>query len=86
MGFGLFKKIKDFTKKGINWLKKITPKAKKFMDTVTPAIKQLPNEKVKNYFDLANSGINAIDNAINKQKYDDVKNWINYEIRPKLKH
>ena len=97
MGFGLFKKIKDFAKKGINWLKVALPKAKKIMDTVTPVIKELPkyvkNDKVKNYlenandvFDVTNSGIDAINNAVNKRNYDDVKNWINYEIKPRLKH
>ena len=97
MGFGLFKKIKDFAKKGINWLKGALPKAKKILDTVTPVIKELPkytsNDKIRNYlenandvFDVTNSGLNAINNAVNKHNYDDVKNWINYEIKPRLKH
>ena len=97
MGFGLFKKIKDAAKKGINWLKTVLPKAKKILDTIKPVVKELPNytsnDKIKNYFENANealdvtdSGLNAINNAINKHNYDDVKNWVNYEIRPRLKH
>ena len=97
MGFGLFKKIKDFAKKGINWLKGVLPKAKKIMDAAAPVVKELPkyvsNEKVKNYlenandvFDVTNSGLDAINNAVNKRNYDDVKNWINYEIKPRLKN
>ena len=105
MGFGLFKKIKDFAKKGINWLKGALPKAKKIMDAAAPVVKELPkyvkNDKVKNYlenandvFDVTNSGIDAINNAVNNLKrtpvrnsaYDDVKNWINYEIKPRLKN
>ena len=97
MGFGFFKKIKDFAKKGINWLKGALPKAKRIMDVAAPVVKELPkyvsNEKVKNYlenvndaFDVTNSGIDAINNAVNKRNYDDVKNWINYEIKPRLKN
>ena len=43
-------------------------------------------EKVKNYFEMANSGIDAINNAVSKRNYNDVKNWVNYEIKPRLKH
>ena len=97
MGFGLFKKLKDFAKKGINWLKGALPKAKRIMDAAAPVVKELPkyvkNDKVKNYlenandvFDVTNSGLDAINNAVNKRNYDDVKNWINYEIKPRLKH
>ena len=85
MGFGLFKKLKDFAKKGINWLKGALPKAKKIMDAAAPVVKEISNEKVKNYFEMANSGIDAINNAVNKHNYDDVKNWVNYEIKPRLK-
>ena len=86
MGFGLFKKLKDFAKKGINWLKGALPKAKKIMDAAAPVVKEISNEKVKNYFEMANSGINAFDKAVNKNNYNDVKNWVNYEIKPRLKH
>ena len=97
MGFGLFKKIKDAAKKTINWLKGALPKAKRIMDAAAPVVKELPkyvkNDKVKNYlenandvFDVTNSGIDAINNAVNKRNYDDVKNWINYEIKPRLKN
>ena len=97
MGFGLFKKIKDFAKKGINWLKGALPKAKKIMDAAAPVIKELPkytsNEKIRNYlentndvFNVTNSGLNAINNAVNKRDYNDVKNWVNYEIKPRLKN
>ena len=65
--------------------------------TPLTVVKELPkyvsNEKVKNYlenanhvFDVTNSGLDAINNAVNKHNYDDVKNWINYEIKPRLKH
>ena len=86
MGFGLFKKLKDFAKKGINWLKGALPKAKKIMDAAAPVVKEISNEKVKNYFEMANSGIDAINNAVSKRNYNDVKNWVNYEIKPRLKH
>ena len=86
MGFGLFKKLKDFAKKGINWLKGALPKAKKIMDAAAPVVKEISNEKVKNYFEMANSGIDAINNAASKRNYNDVKNWVNYEIKPRLKH
>ena len=86
MGFGLFKKLKDFAKKGINWLKGALPKAKKIMDAAAPVVKEISNEKVKNYFEMANSGIDAINNAVGKHNYNDVKNWVNYEIKPRLKH
>ena len=97
MGFGLFKKLKDFAKKGINWLKGALPKAKRIMDAAAPIVKELPkyvkNDKVKNYlenandvFDVTNSGLDAINHAVNKRNYDDVKNWINYEIKPRLKN
>ena len=85
MGFGLFKKLKDFAKKGINWLKGALPKAKKIMDAAAPVVKEISNEKVKNYFEMANSGIDAINNAVSKRNYNDVKNWVNYEIKPRLK-
>ena len=97
MGFGLFKKLKDFAKKGMNWLKGALPKAKRIMDAAAPVVKELPkyvkNDKVKNYlenandvFDVTNSGIDAINHAVNKRNYDDVKNWVNYEIKPRLKN
>ena len=111
MGFGLFKKIKDAAKKTASWLKNTLPKVKRLMDNATPAVKtithELPkytsNQKVKNFiedagniFDVANSGIDAIDSAVNKQKYEardraavnepyGVKNWVNYNIAPRLK-
>ena len=97
MGFGLFKKLKDFAKKGMNWLKGALPKAKRIMDAAAPVVKELPkyvkNDKVKNYlenandvFDVTNSGLDAINHAVNKRNYDDVKNWVNYEIKPRLKN
>ena len=42
MGFGLFKKLKDFAKKGMNWLKVTLPKAKRIMDAAAPIVKELP--------------------------------------------
>ena len=70
-------------------MKKIAPVVK----TITQEVpKYTSNQKVKNYldtandvFDVTNSGINAINNAVNKRNADDVKNWINYEIKPRLK-
>ena len=100
MGFGLFKKIKDAAKKANSWLKRALPKAKQLMDKAAPVVKTMTqevpkyvtNKKVKNYletadevFDVTNSGINALDDAVNNQKYDDVKNWVNYNITPRLK-
>ena len=101
MGFGLFKKIKDAAKKFLPKLSGIMKKIAPVVKTVTQearkalaegAPKYISNEKVKNYlntadeiFDVTNSGVDAINNAVNKNDYDDVKNWVNYEIKPRLK-
>ena len=93
MGFGLFKKIKDAAKKFLPKISGIMKKIAPVVKTITQeAPKYTSNEKIKNYlntadevFDVANSGINAIDKAVNKNNYTDVKNWVNYEIKPRLK-
>ena len=93
MGFGLFKKIKDAAKKFLPKISGIMKKIAPVVKTITQEVpKYTSNEKVKNYFekaddlfDVTNSGINAFDQAVNKNNYTDVKNWVNYEIKPRLK-
>ena len=93
MGFGLFKKIKDAAKKFLPKLSGIMKKIAPTVKTITQEVpKYVSNEKVKNYlntadeiFDVANSGINAIDKAVNKNQYGEVKDWVNYNIAPRLK-
>ena len=94
MGFGFFKKLKDGFKKGVSWLnkslKKVQPIAKQILNEAPKVIK---NEKIKNYFDTANEiydvasdGIDAVDEAVNNQNYDAGINWVNKELKPRLKN
>ena len=100
MGFGLFKKIKDAAKKAGDWLKKALPQAKKVIDAAAPVVKtiaqQAPkyisNEKVKNFLNtaddmvgMAQSGVGALDSAVNNHDFTQVKDWVNYNIKPRLK-
>ena len=100
MGFGLFKKIKDAAKKAGDWLKKALPQAKQIIDAAAPVVKTITqevpkytsNQKVKNFFedaddifDEVSSGIGAMDKAVNKHEYGEVKDWVNYNIAPRLK-
>ena len=93
MGFGVFKKLKDKIKKGAAWLntalKKVQPIAKQILNETPKVIK---NEKVKNIFSAANDiyditsdGINAVDEAVNKNNYSDVIDWTKANIAPRLK-
>ena len=93
MGFGLFKKIKDRAKKAAVWLKGLLDKAKPIVKTITQeAPKIIPNKKVINYldtvndaFDVTDSGVNAIDQALNHNNYNDVIDWTKQNIAPRLK-
>ena len=93
MGFGLFKKIKDAAKKFLPKMSGIMKKIAPVVKTITQeAPKYVTNEKVKNYlntadeiFDVANSGVDAVAKAVNKHDYGEVKDWVNYNIAPKLK-
>ena len=93
MGFGLFKKLKDGFKKGVAWLnkalKKVKPMAKQIINEAPKVIK---NDKIKNYFEKANDiydvssdGINAVDEAVNKGNYNEIKDWTKANITPRLK-
>ena len=96
MAFGYFKKLKEGFKKLKPWLQKTLPKVAPIVKTLTQEVPKLTkNEKVKNILDLTNSGIDVIDNAVNRN-YDDephgilqtineVNDWRNYELKPRLK-
>ena len=94
--FGIYKKLKEGFKKLKPWLQKTLPKVAPIVKTLTQEVpKFTKNEKVKNILDLTNSGIDVIDNAVNRN-YDDephgilqtineVNDWRNYELKPRLK-
>ena len=71
-------------------MKKIAPVVK----TITQeAPKIIPNQKVINYldtvddiFDVTDSGVNAVDQALNHNNYNDVIDWTKQNIMPRLKH
>ena len=101
MGFGLFKKIKDAAKRAGDWLKKTLPQAKQIIDAAAPVVKTIAqeapkyirNDKIKNLLntadnivDMAQSGVGALDTAVNKHDYSEVKDWVNYNIAPRLRH
>ena len=94
MGFGIFKKLKDGFKKGIRWLKNTFEKIKPITKTIlNEAPKIIKNEKVKNYFDTAkdiyevsSDGINALDEAVNNNNYNQITDWTKANIVPRLKH
>ena len=94
--FGIYKKLKEGSKKLKPWLQKTLPKVAPIVKTITQEVpKYTKNEKVKNILDLTNSGINVIDNAVNRnyddeprgilQTIDEVNDWRNYELKPRLK-
>ena len=86
MGFGIFKKLKDTLKKVKGWLKDSLPKARAIMNQAAPVIKDILQEpKFNNAIDIANDGIIAADEAINKKNYNDGVNWINKNIKPRLR-
>ena len=94
--FGIYKKLKEGFKKLKPWLQKTLPKVAPIVKTITQEVPKLTkNEKVKNILDLTNSGIDVIDNAVNRN-YDDephgilqtineVNDWRNFELKPRLK-
>ena len=94
MTFGIFKKLKDGFKKGIRWLKNTIEKIKPITKTIlNEAPKIIKNEKVKNYFDTAkdiyevsSDGINALDEAVNNNNYNQITDWTKANIVPRLKH
>ena len=86
MAFGIFKKLKDSLKKVKGWLKDSLPKARAIMNQAAPVIKDILQEpKFNNAIDIANDGIIAADEAINKKNYNDGVNWINKNIKPRLR-
>ena len=93
MSFGIFKKLKDGFKKGVRWLKNAFNKVKPIAKTIfNEAPKIITNERVKNYFDKANDiyevssdGVNALDEAVNNNNYNDAIDWSKRELIPRLK-
>lgn len=105
--FGIYKKLKEGFKKLKPWLQKTLPKVKEAINNVTPIVKTITqevpkytkNEKVKNILDLTNSGIDVINNAVNRnyededdnephgilQTINEVNDWRNFELKPRLK-
>ena len=98
--FGRFKKIKDCFKKTKNFLANAMPKLKRFMNNAAPVVKSVLDEsqkyitndktknslkKVNNYFDIANDGIDAFDDALNRKSYNKIKDWTKTNIKPRLK-
>ena len=84
--FGIFKKLKDTLKKVKGWLKDSLPKARAIMNQAAPVIKDILQEpKFNNAIDIASDGIVAADEAINKKNYNDGINWINKNIKPRLR-
>ena len=84
--FGIFKKLKDTFKKVKGWLKDSLPKARAIMNQAAPVIKDILQEpKLNQAIDIANDGIIAADEAINKKNYNDGVNWINKNIKPRLR-
>lgn len=87
MGFGIFKKLKDKLKKVKSWLSHALPKAKTIMNQSAPIVKDLfKNEQFNRAFDIANDGIIAADEAINKRNYKPGIDWVNKELKPRLKN
>ena len=82
--FGYFKKLKEAFKKGVHWLKNALIKTKPITTTILrEAPKIITNERVKNVFDKANDiyevssdGINALDEAVNNNNYNDAIDWV----------
>ena len=90
--FGRFKKIKDALKKAKNFLANSLPKLKRFMTQAKPYVYKAIDEsgnpklkKVNNYFDIADEGIGALDEAINRKNYSKIKDWTKTNIAPRLK-
>ena len=79
--FGIFKKLKDKIKKVKGWLSNALPKARAIMNQSTPIVKDIfKNEKVNQAFDIANNGIIAADEVVNKHNYEPVKDWTKQNI------
>ena len=86
MGFGVFKKLKDKIKKIKSWLKDSLPKARTIMNQSAPIVKDiLQDTNFNKAFDIANDGIVAADEAINKKNYSNITDWTKTNIIPKLK-
>ena len=98
--FGIYKKLKEGFKKLKPWLQKTLPKVAPIVKTITQEVPKLTkNEKVKNILDLTNSGIDVINNAVNRnydveddnephgilQTINEVNDWRNFELKPRLK-
>ena len=84
--FGIFKKLKDTFKKVKGWLKDSLPKARAIMNQAVPVVKDILQEpKINQAIDIENDGIIAADEAINKKNYKDATNWINKNIKPRLR-
>ena len=76
------------------------PKLKRIMTQAAPVVhnlfdesqKYIKNDKIKNnlkkvnnYFDIANDGVGALDDAINRKNYTQIKDWTKANIKPRLK-
>ena len=90
MGFGIFKKIKDAFKKAKNWLQRALPTARKVIEQAKPLIPALIPEnkrkKVEDVINIIDSGTEAADDYLNRNDSKKAINWINYEIKPRLKY
>ena len=89
MGFGIFKKIKDAIKKTRNWLQNALPKARKVIEQVKPIIPAFVPEnkrkKVEDVINVIDTGAEAADDILNRNNPKKAIDWVNYEIKPRLK-
>ena len=95
MAWGIFKKIKDGVNKAKKWLSNNLPKINRVFKKAKPIVKNVLDEasnyskneklkygfgKAKDILDITDDGLDALDDALNKNEYGKVKDWTKMNI------
>ena len=90
MSFGKFKKLKDAFNKARKWIRRALPVAREVIKQSTPIVQEITKDKprfnkVNDLLSVADDGLNAVDDIVNKNDSNSMIDWIHHELRPKLK-